>query len=697
MAYGTVNVPGASGPELEAVKAIANSALEKANEALESGGGSGCVLKITFDAEFKGRAYTVTDGNGDTKTGTVPDGLTESVSVENCNTTYTITSTAGGVTYSNTVTTGAYFGQYPVTLAVFNATVKVTTAPGATAKAVCNGSTYTATANSSGVATISVKKSGTYTVSATLSGSTSGSATVSVTAAGSTYTTTVKFSIANVPSQGGSLTYTGSAQSPTWNNYNSAELTLGGTTSGTNATSYNATFTPKTGYQWSDGTTTAKTVAWTINKAAGSLSLSATSLALNGDSPTGSVTVTRAGDGAISATSSNTGIATVAVSGAKVTVTAIAEGNITVTVKVAAGTNHNAPANKTFTVKVTDMVHIYGASWDGTSTTKWTRTDDAAGFTDPVPAVNSGSGSSPFDTLQPWAGMVKSERTGGTMVAIPKFWYKLTQNGTGMAIQIADKKTSGFSVSPAHTNRGDGSGERDVVYIGRYHCGASAYKSVTGQKPKVNITRSAARSAIHNLGTNIWQMDFAMRFTIWLLYIVEFADWNSQAKIGYGCGNNSSTENMGYTDSMTYHTGTTKSSRTTYGCGTQYRYIEGLWDNVYDWCDGCYNNGNGLNIILNPNNFSDSANGTSVGTPSNGYPSVFSVKTAGGFPTFIPTTASGSDSTYSCDYWAFGTSYPCVCVGGGCNQYTSHGLFYVSYYSTSYTYAGIGCRLQELP
>lgn len=697
MAYGTVNVPGASGPELEAVKAIANSALDKANEALEAGGSSGCVLKITFDAAFAGQAYTVTDGNGDTKTGTVPAGLVESVSVSNCNTTYTISSTTGGVAYSNTVTTGAYFGQYPVTLAVFSATVKVTTAPNATARAVCGDSTYTATANSSGVATISVKKSGTYTVSATLSGSTSGSATVNVTTAGTTYTATVKFSIANVPSQGGSLTYTGSAQSPTWNNYNSAALALGGTTSGTNAGSYNATFTPKTGYQWSDGTTTAKTVSWAIAKAAGSVSLSATSLALNGDSPTGSVTVTRTGDGAISATSSNTGVATVSVSGTKVNVTAIAEGNITVTVRVAAGTNHNAPANKTFTVAVTNMVHIYGASWDGTSTTNWTRTDDAAGFTDPVPAVNNGSGSSPFDTLQPWAGMVKSERTGGTMVAIPKFWYKLTQNGAGMKIQIADKATSGFSVSPAHMNRGDGKGERDVVYIGRYHCGASAYKSVSGQKPKASITRSTARSAIHNLGTNIWQVDFAMRFTIWMLYIVEFANWNSQAKIGYGCGNNSSTENMGYTDSMTYHTGTTKSSRTTYGCGTQYRNIEGLWDNVYDWCDGCYNNSNGLNIILNPNNFSDSANGTSVGTPSSGYPSAFSVKTAGGFPMFIPTTASGSDSTYSCDYWYFDSSGPCVCVGGYCSQGADRGLFFVYYYSASNASAYIGCRLQELP
>ena len=71
--YGSVNVPGVRRPELEAVRAIANSALEKANEALEGGGGSGCVLKITFDAEFAGQEYTVTDGAGDTKTGTVPE------------------------------------------------------------------------------------------------------------------------------------------------------------------------------------------------------------------------------------------------------------------------------------------------------------------------------------------------------------------------------------------------------------------------------------------------------------------------------------------------------------------------------------------------------------------------------------------------------------------------------------------------
>ena len=340
-------------------------------------------------------------------------------------------------------------------------------------------------------------------------------------------------------------------------------------------------------------------------------------------------------------------------------------------------------------------VHIYGASWDGTSTTKWSRTDEAAEFTDPVPYVAGASSyGSPFDNLQPWAGMTVSERTGGTMVSIPKFWYKLTQNGRGMSIQIADRAVEGYSVSPAHMDRGDGHGERDVVYIGRYHCNGT-YKSGTGS-PRVNMTRSSARSGIHNLGSTIWQSDFAMRFTLWLLYIVEFADWNSQAKIGYGCSPNSNTFAMGYTDSMPYHTGTDQSSRATYG-GTQYRNIEGLWDNVLDWCDGCYNNGNGLNIILNPSEFSDSSNGTAVGVPSNGWPSAFKVKTNGGFPMFIPTSASGNDATYSCDGWGFSSSSPCLYVGGYYSHSSYYGLFYVNYHAASDYYGSIGCRLQELP
>ena len=48
-------------------------------------------------------------------------------------------------------------------------------------------------------------------------------------------------------------------------------------------------------------------------------------------------------------------------------------GSATVTIEVAEGTNHTAPGSKTCKVQV-DVPHIYGVSWDGSSTTKWTRT-----------------------------------------------------------------------------------------------------------------------------------------------------------------------------------------------------------------------------------------------------------------------------------------------------------------------------------
>lgn len=156
-----------------------------------------------------------------------------------------------------------------------------------------------------------------------------------------------------VPSQSGSLTYTGAAQSPTWANYDSGKMTLGGTTSGTNAGSYNATFTPGANYKWNDGTTNAKTVAWTIGKAAGSLSLNKSSISLNVSKMSDTITVTRAGNGTISAVSNAPGVASVSVSGNVVTVTGKAKGNATVTVSVAAGTNHTAPASKTCSVSVT--------------------------------------------------------------------------------------------------------------------------------------------------------------------------------------------------------------------------------------------------------------------------------------------------------------------------------------------------------
>lgn len=181
-----------------------------------------------------------------------------------------------------------------------------------------------------------------------------------------------------------------------------------------------------------------------------------------------------------------------------------------------------------------------------------------------------------------------------------------------------------------------------------------------------------------------------------MLFLVEFADWNGE-RIGRGCSTNGSKMNNGQTDAMGYHTGTTAASRDSYGF-TQYRNIEGWWDNVYDWMDGCYYNNNGLNVISNPNNFSDSANGTLVGMPSSGYPSDFTIPTASGLEwALFPSAANGSQTTYVPDYWNFVGGYPCLYHGGSYVQNQDRGPFYVSYGRASGSIVSIGCRLQERP
>ena len=511
-------------------------------------------------------------------------------------------------------------------------------------------------------------------------------------------------SIPAVPAQSGSLKYDGNPKTPSWDtNYDSNKMTVSVEAKVNAGTGYTASFTPTANYQWWDGSIEAKTATWAIGKGDQVVSVSPASVTLNTSARSAKFTVTRNGNGVITATSNNTGVATVGninQTTGEVTVNSVNDttGTAVITVKVAEGTNYLAGANKSVQVKA-QFVTIYGVEWDWTSggSTKGTRTDGAAGFGDPNPAVNNGSGSSPFDNLYPWNGMVKETRSGGVMVKEPKYWYKWTKTGKKLKLQIADGPVEGFHVDPVNMDRGDGLGELDFSYIGRYHCASGTYKSETNKAQQVNITRSGARSSIHNLGANIWQMDFAQMWYVGMLFLVEFADWNGQTAIGYGCSSGNSKQNNGRTDSMQYHTGTTAANRTTYGF-TQYRNIEGWWDNVYDWMDGCYYNSNGLNVIKNPAQFSDSANGVLVGKPVAGYPSDFTIPTQDGLEwALFPSAANGSQTTYVPDSWNYSGGSPCLRHGGNYSQVLSHGPFYVNYSAASDTSSYIGCRLQERP
>lgn len=349
---------------------------------------------------------------------------------------------------------------------------------------------------------------------------------------------------------------------------------------------------------------------------------------------------------------------------------------------------------------------IYGAEWAGTSDPSWVRTDAAVGFADPNPYYSgmSTTPSSPFDNIMPWSGMRRvTDASAGELVEIPKFYYKWTRDGVKMKLQISMTAFDGSHVSPAHADRGDGVGERDYVYVGRYHCSTNDYKSTSGVRPKANITRATARTAIHNLGSNVWQNDFALFWTIRMLYLVEFANWNSQAMIGYGCGNNSSTENSGASDTMPYHTGTMKTSRTTYGVGTQYRYIEDLWGNVFDFIDGIFNSNNDVYCFVNPADFADSASGgTKIAslTSYNGVITNWGVSLGSNMDyAILPSNVSNvSHDSYICDEMYKNGNGNILLSGGSYEQTIAYGAFYLYFHTTSsLQYYTIGSRLMVLP
>lgn len=508
-----------------------------------------------------------------------------------------------------------------------------------------------------------------------------------------------RFVVPDVPSQQGTLTYNGTSQTPEWDNYDQSKMTVS-VNGQIDAGTYDATFTLNDDYCWSFEDNAPKVIQWTIDKKKGVLTTEPTSVTLDKDHLNGSFTISGEYDGTVSIDiDAGDNLFTAQLNGLTVDITCNEEQNTgsgTITVKCTEGKNYSAPDDVPVKIN-TKFVTIYGVQWDGTASTKWDRTDASKDYEDPNPAVGGNGGTSPFDDLMPWAGMtVTNDSAAGSLVRIPKFYFKWTKSGSTLKLQIADGPVEGFYVSPAHMDRGDGKGERNEVFVGQYHC-VSGYKSDNGT-PLARITRDAARKGIAALGDGIYQFDYAMRVTIQMLYLVEFADWNSQTTIGYGCGNNSAAQAQN-TNAFNYHTGTGVAARTTYGVGVKYRNIVGLWDNVYDWMDGCYYNSSGLNVILNPNNFSDTAGGTLVGNmPSSGYPNAMKVGTAVGYEwCLLPETTGGSNTTYVPGNWNFNASSPCLRCGGNYGQGLGRGLFYVSCNAAANSNAGIGCRLQKLP
>ena len=352
--------------------------------------------------------------------------------------------------------------------------------------------------------------------------------------------------------------------------------------------------------------------------------------------------------------------------------------------------------------------NVFGVMWDtsnsSTALTRLTPSTDPYGYvtksvtTEPKPAVGTGSGSSPFDAYAPWNGMKECNLNASgtvtawkgdsrfshdcdyTMVFIPAFYVAQKRSGTKQYFYVSDKPKTGFTKHP-------GSGK----YIGKYHMG-SVRPSTALVSPYVNITRATARSNAKSKGSKFHLYDFATYCAIIFLYIVEFANWNCQTKIGQGFVSRNSSTQSGATDSMTYHTG--RASGTDGQTSVQYRWIENLWGNVYQWVDGFNANGTAAYYCTDPSKYADdTATGyTNIGTlPASGWIKDLTVTDNG---LLIPKTSGGSETTYVPDYAYSDPDWRVLCVGGDWNEGTYAGLLsFNASTSSSGSYSNVSARL----
>lgn len=436
------------------------------------------------------------------------------------------------------------------------------------------------------------------------------------------------------------------------------------------------------------GTATAE---WTISKAQSTIS-GDNSILIRGVGNSLTKTYTTNGDGAFSFSISNN-IATLSNTGGAVTVTAVSVGSGNITVSVGEGQNYLG-ATKTVSLTIDDSssANVFGVVWDySLSSPELTRltpqTDPlnvvtAVPTQEPTACIGTEGGQSDFDNYMPWAGMQRFNYVNGqivdfvdytngeTYVYIPEFWSKAVNDSENqkMYLYISDSELTGFT---KHL----GSGR----YVGRYACDVN-YASKPNGEPKHRISISNFRTGVTALDNKHYLIDIHSFSAIQLLYIIEFANLNSQSKIGEGLTNVSQIQNLGLTDVLTYHTGRTAGVNDQ--SAVHYRWVENLWGNVSEYVDGILTSGtkvyfcddythydNVINSFYYDTNLElPNLNNEFVATENcfnNGY--------------LLPKTVGASSTTYTCDriFLALGTRV--MRVGGIFNSTNAAGIFAVSY------------------
>ena len=320
--------------------------------------------------------------------------------------------------------------------------------------------------------------------------------------------------------------------------------------------------------------------------------------------------------------------------------------------------------------------------------------------TEPQPAVGTGAGNSPFDQYLPWAGMEEYNIIGGavsykkgepgfsrtmynTVVYIPEFYYQVFDTDNVRCFYVSDKQLDGFKVHPGSN-----------VYVGRYLTGIDHTSTRSGLKYDGNISRSSARSYTTQMGTGWQVMDYATWCAIGLLYIVEFADWNSQLKIGFGTTGTQDV-NTGNTDPMTYHTGYAGANGKSF---IQYRNIEAIYGTTWQWLDGINIRDNQIYICNNPANFSDSItqyySDTNTAFGAGSYIKSLAYSNEYSW-VFVPASSGGSSSTYIPDDTYGGEGLRVLMVGSSYSYGLGSGMYiWAQNYKADSSMSYAGWRLE---
>lgn len=348
----------------------------------------------------------------------------------------------------------------------------------------------------------------------------------------------------------------------------------------------------------------------------------------------------------------------------------------------------DSPYSEMVTVKTMDD-RIFGASWDMSSDPKLTRTDSAVGL---VAGINGAQND--FDTVGPWAKMDKTitDDKGNAFVRIPKLYIKKTQTDKLATWQVSLSKIDDTWYLPKCFWDFTNQKELDYVDVGRYQgtVASGLLQSKSDVMATTSQTISVFRTQAKANGVGYQLLDIHIVDVWQVLFLIEFATLNSQSIMNGNLSGGAELKNG---------TGSSHAGSSGFATNTgnmDYRGIENMYGNLYQWVDG-------VNITsykawvcddsskYQSDLFAAPYQALNYTSSANGYISKMGYDPSHPFAQFA-TAFGGSDSAYYSDYQYTNSGNVSVLYGGHWGGTAGYGgAFYWYLYSAasgSGTYVG---------